>query len=57
MNPVDIMALVHPALAVGVVFPIIGMAVSRAWQTRQRRIQTQEKKEKSKIPPTVGREH
>ncbi|ERT08401.1 hypothetical protein M595_1635 [Lyngbya aestuarii BL J] len=57
MNSVDILALLHPALAVGVVFPIIGMAVSRAWQTRQRRIQTQENKQKSKIPPTVGREH
>ncbi|MEB3279697.1 MAG: DUF4079 domain-containing protein [Lyngbya sp.] len=57
MNLVDTLALVHPALAVGVVFPIIGMAVSRAWQTRQRRIETQEKKEKSKIPPIVGREH
>lgn len=57
MNSVDILALLHPALAVGVVFPMIGMAVSRAWQTRQRRIQTQEKKEKSKIPPIVGREH
>ncbi|MEA5537879.1 DUF4079 domain-containing protein [Limnoraphis robusta Tam1] len=57
MNTIDIMALLHPALAVGIVFPIIGMVVSRAWQTRQRRIETQENKQKSKIPPTVGREH
>ncbi len=57
MDTIDLMALLHPALAVSVVFPIIGMAVSRAWQTRQRRIQTQENKQKSKISPTVGREH
>jgi MFS family permease len=53
----DIMALVHPALAVGVVFPVIGIAVNFAWQTRQRRLQTTEAGGKSKIPPVVGREH
>lgn len=63
MNSVDLLALVHPALAVGVVFPLIGIAVSRALQTRQRRLQTQQNKEnpenkqKITIPPTVGREH
>ncbi len=57
MNFVDTMGLVHPALAVGVVFPIIGMVANMAWQTRQRRLQTQEKGSKSKIPPVVGPEH
>ncbi|WP_333268175.1 MULTISPECIES: DUF4079 family protein [unclassified Microcoleus] len=32
-------ALVHPVLAVAVVFPIIGTVVNAAWQTRQRRLQ------------------
>ncbi|MGB3533076.1 MAG: DUF4079 domain-containing protein [Microcoleaceae cyanobacterium] len=53
----DMMALVHPALAVAVVFPAIGMAVNFAWQTRQRRLQNLQPDVKSKIPPVVGREH
>lgn len=57
MNFADTMGLVHPALAVGVVFPIIGMVVNLAWQTRQRRLQTKDKGSKSKIPPIVGPEH
>jgi drug/metabolite transporter (DMT)-like permease len=52
----DFLTLIHPILAVAFVFPIIGMAVNFAWQTRQRRLQTV-KGEKSKIPPVVGREH
>jgi drug/metabolite transporter (DMT)-like permease len=56
LKSVDIVSIIHPALAVAFVFPIIGMAVNFAWQTRQRRLQTASG-EKSKIPPVVGREH
>ncbi|NEP01074.1 MAG: DUF4079 domain-containing protein [Symploca sp. SIO2E9] len=56
MGTVDFIALIHPAIAVTVVFPIIGMVVNFAWQTRQRRLQNLGGG-KSKIPPVVGREH
>ena len=56
MELVDVMALIHPALAVAVVFPIIGMVVNMAWQTRSRRLQSAGDG-KSKIPPSVGSEH
>ena len=56
MELVDVMALLHPALAVAVVFPIIGMVVNMAWQTRSRRLQSAGEG-KSKIPPSVGSEH
>lgn len=56
MNPTDYAALIHPAIAVAFVFPIIGMVVNFAWQTRQRRLQTSGDA-KSKIPPVVGKEH
>ncbi|MDJ0508560.1 MAG: DUF4079 domain-containing protein [Crocosphaera sp.] len=49
-------ALIHPILAVVFVFPLIGMAVNFAWQTRQRRLQIADDT-KSKIPPSVGLEH
>lgn len=52
----DILGLIHPALAVIVVFPIIGIVVNRALQTRSRRLQTAATG-KSKIPPVVGSEH
>jgi hypothetical protein len=52
----DLVALIHPAIAVVFVFPLIGIVVNFAWQTRQRRLQTQGG-DKSKIPPVVGREH
>ncbi len=51
----DVLALIHPFLAVAIVFPAIGITVQMAWQTRQRRLQLASGK--SKIPPTVGREH
>jgi hypothetical protein len=51
----DTLALIHPAIAVGFVFPLIGMVLNRSWLTRQRRLQP--KGEKSKIPATVGSEH
>lgn len=56
MNPEDIAGLVHPVLAVAFVFPLIGIVVNYAWQTRQRRLQSLEGG-KSKIPPSVGTEH
>ena len=52
----DLIALIHPAIAVVLVFPLIGIASNFAWQTRQRRLQTK-KGGKSKIPPVVGKEH
>ncbi|MDJ0691902.1 MAG: DUF4079 domain-containing protein [Xenococcaceae cyanobacterium MO_188.B32] len=52
----DLIALIHPALAVVFVFPLIGMVANFAWQTRQRRLAVAGGG-KSKIPPVVGREH
>ncbi|MEH2177707.1 DUF4079 domain-containing protein [Nostoc sp.] len=52
----DIILLLHPAIAVLVVFPLIGIIVNRALQVRQRRLQTLTTG-KSKISPTVGQEH
>ncbi|NEQ53914.1 MAG: DUF4079 domain-containing protein [Leptolyngbya sp. SIO3F4] len=52
----DWLRLMHPILAVSVVFPLIGMVSYFALQTRQRRLAVQAK-EKSKIPPVVGKEH
>ena len=56
MTTKDLMALIHPILAILFVFPIIGIAVHLAWQTRQRRLQTASGG-KSQILPVVGREH
>ncbi|MEM1239855.1 MAG: DUF4079 domain-containing protein [Cyanobacteria bacterium P01_H01_bin.26] len=52
----DWLRLMHPTLAVILVFPLIGIVTNFAWQTRQRRLAVQAK-EKSKIPPVVGKEH
>ena len=52
----DTLALLHPALAIIVVFPLIGIVLNRALLTRQRRLQVADG-EKSKIPPVVGSEH
>lgn len=56
MSGADFATLIHPAIAVFFVFPLIGMVVNFAWQTRQRRLQAAEQG-KSKIPPVVGPEH
>ncbi|MGJ3246242.1 MAG: DUF4079 domain-containing protein [Elainellaceae cyanobacterium] len=56
MDPKDFAAIIHPALAVAIIFPLIGSVVRLSYQTRQRRLQTANK-EKSKIPPTVGSAH
>lgn len=56
MEAQDIAALIHPTIAVAFVFPLIGMVVKQAWQTRQRRLQIADKG-KSSLPPIVGQEH
>ena len=48
--------LVHPIIAMLFVFPLVGIVTHYSWQTRQRRLATA-RKEKSKIPPSVGLEH
>ena len=52
----DAFTLLHPTIAVFFVFPLIGMVINLAWQTRQRRLPTKVEG-KSKIPPVVGAEH
>jgi len=52
----DFLAILHPTLAVVLVYPLIGIVVHFAWQTRQRRLQIAAG-EKSKIPPIVGPDH
>ena len=56
MQTVDFLRLIHPTMAVIFVFPLIGIVVNFAWQTRQRRLQNLAGN-KSKIPPVVGQEH
>ncbi|MEO0488414.1 MAG: DUF4079 domain-containing protein [Cyanobacteria bacterium P01_A01_bin.123] len=56
MNTVDVLRLLHPAIAVAVVFPLIGIVTYFSLQTRQRRLKAAAK-EKTKIAPTVGLEH
>ena len=56
MKPVDFLLIIHPALAVIFVFPLIGIVSYYSWQTRQRRLALANK-EKSKIPPILGTEH
>jgi hypothetical protein len=51
----DYATILHPAIAVFYVFPLIGISVYFALQTRQRRLQAASGK--SKIPPSVGLEH
>ncbi|TVQ21843.1 MAG: DUF4079 domain-containing protein [Leptolyngbya sp. DLM2.Bin15] len=56
MEAKDLTALIHPMLAVVVVFPLIGMVVRLAILTRQRRLQVADH-QKSKIAPTTGPDH
>jgi hypothetical protein len=51
MQTVDWLWLLHPALAVVLVYPLLGMVLRMAQKTRDRRL-TQ-----AKHPPTVGRDH
>lgn len=48
----DWLTLLHPALAIAGVFPLLGIVVHRALQVRQRRQQAA-----SNIPASVGAEH
>lgn len=48
----DWLSLLHPAIAIAVVFPLLGIVVNRALQVRQRRQQSA-----TKIAPSVGPEH
>jgi hypothetical protein len=48
---VDWFWLLHPVLAVVLVYPLLGMVLRLALQTRARRLQ------RAKLPPTVGRDH
>ncbi len=56
MKPVDFFIIIHPALAVIFVFPLIGIVSYYSWLTRQRRLAVVNK-QKSKIAPIVGPEH
>lgn len=56
MNTADLITALHPAIAVFFVFPLIGIVVNYAWQTRQRRLKFAEGAT-SRIPPGVGAEH
>lgn len=56
MNTIDFIRLIHPILAVVLVFPLVGIVSNFAWQTRQRRLEIKAKN-KSKIPALVGKEH
>lgn len=51
----DAFTLLHPAIAVVFVLPLISLVTNLAWQTRQRRLEIAAGG-KSKIPP-VGPEH
>jgi membrane protein YdbS with pleckstrin-like domain len=53
----DTILLLHPFIAVTVVFPLLGMVMNRALQTRQRRIQLSTGSKKSTIPASTGPEH
>ena len=51
MTMVDWLWILHPALAVVLIYPLTGIVMRLAMQTRSRRLKT------AKLPPTVGRDH
>jgi uncharacterized membrane protein YhfC len=51
MTTIDWLWLLHPALAVALVFPLLGATLQLALHTRRRRLN------QSKAPVTVGAEH
>ena len=60
LNLVDWLRLSHPILAIVVVYPILGLVLSRSVLTRQRRLATSNKgknDDRKKIPANVGIEH
>ncbi len=52
----DWLRLIHPLLAVVVIYPLLGIVMYFAWKTRQRRLETKAGV-KSKISPQSGLEH
>jgi cytosine/uracil/thiamine/allantoin permease len=52
----DVLRLIHPILAIAIVFPLLGIVINRAWLTRARRLSLAGA-EKPKIPAQVGAEH
>jgi hypothetical protein len=56
MTLTDWLRIAHPVLAVVIVYPLLGIVMYFAWQTRQRRLQNQAEV-KSKISQVVGLEH
>lgn len=56
LNFPDIILLLHPILAITLLFPVLGLVVARAWETRQRRL-TLAHGEKSSLPANAGTEH
>ncbi|MCP9833912.1 MULTISPECIES: DUF4079 domain-containing protein [unclassified Cyanobium] len=51
METIDWLWILHPALAVVLIYPLIGMVVRLGIQARQRRV------DRAKLPPTTGRDH
>jgi hypothetical protein len=51
MHSVDWLLILHPALAVVVIYPLIGMTIRLGVQTRERRV------EGARLPATTGRDH
>jgi hypothetical protein len=56
MTFTDWLRIIHPFLAVLIIYPLLGIVMYFAWQTRQRRLQLKAGV-KSNILPKVGLEH
>jgi MFS family permease len=56
IDAIDFASLIHPALAIAFVFPLIGIVVHYSLQTRNRRMQIA-KGQKSAVPGSVGTQH
>jgi hypothetical protein len=51
MQTIDWLWILHPALAVVLIYPLIGMVARLGIQARQRRV------DQARLPPTTGRDH
>ena len=51
MQTLDWWLLLHPVLAVVLIYPLLGVVVRLGWQARQRRVH------QAKLPATTGRDH
>jgi hypothetical protein len=56
MGLIDWFLLIHPTIAVVIVFPLLGIVLYQAWLTRARRLSVKAG-EKSSVPATSGSEH